>query len=68
MVTRNIERLVYTVEEAGVILGIGRSKAYEGVNSGEIPAIRVGHRILVPKVALDRLLAQAGQPQDSIAE
>lgn len=36
--------------------GIGRNNAYEGVRTGSIPSIRVGKRILVPKVALDRLL------------
>ena len=61
MVTQSVERLVYTVEEAGEILGIGRSKAYEAANSGEIPVIRIGRRILVPKAALDRMLAEPVQ-------
>ena len=63
MVIQSVERLVYTVEEAGEILGIGRSKAYEAANCGEIPTIRIGRRILIPKTALDRLLSEAGQPQ-----
>ena len=46
----------YTVEEAAVVLGIGRSAAYEGVNNDQIPNIRIGHRILVPVAALDRML------------
>ena len=52
------ERQTYTVDEAAELLGIGRNGAYEGVKSGEIPSIRIGKRILVPKVALDRLLAR----------
>ena len=48
----------YTVDEAAEILGIGRNGAYEGVKSGEIPSIRIGKRILVPKAALDRMLAR----------
>ena len=51
-----MERETYTVTEAARILGIGRSAAYEGVQSGQIPHIRVGRRILVPHVALERLL------------
>jgi excisionase family DNA binding protein len=50
-------RLVFTVEEAAQLLGISRSFAYEAVQRGEIPSMRIGRRILVPKVALERLLA-----------
>jgi excisionase family DNA binding protein len=60
MVADNIERLVYTVEEAGELLGIVRSKAYEAANNGELPVIRIGKRILVPKAALDRMLNPLG--------
>jgi excisionase family DNA binding protein len=44
------------VEEAAAILGIGRSAAYQAVASGELPALRIGRRIVVPAAALDRLL------------
>lgn len=54
------EKLVFTVEEAGEILGLSRASAYQGVERGEIPSIRVGKRILVPRVALEKMLAQAG--------
>jgi excisionase family DNA binding protein len=50
------ERLTLTVEEAAAMLGISRAFAYEAVNRGEIPHIRIGRRILVPRSALDRLL------------
>jgi excisionase family DNA binding protein len=50
------ERRTYLVEEAGAILGIGRSAAYAAVARGEIPHIRIGRRILIPRRALDRLL------------
>ncbi|MDA0221347.1 MAG: helix-turn-helix domain-containing protein [Proteobacteria bacterium] len=49
-----------TVDEAAVILGIGRNAAYEGVRAGTIPSIRIGKRILIPNVALDQLLANGG--------
>ena len=57
----NEERLVYTVEEAGKLLGIGRSAAYEAARTGELPVIRIGRRWLVSKQALDRMLSEAGQ-------
>lgn len=55
-----LERIVYTVTEAAEILGISRPAAFQGVERGEIPHIRVGRRILIPKAALDKLLATAG--------
>lgn len=51
------ERLTFTVEEAATMLGISRAFAYEAVGRGEIPHIRIGRRILVPRSALDRLLS-----------
>lgn len=36
------------------ILGIGRTKAYELVASGELPAIRVGRAIRVRRADLNR--------------
>ena len=50
------DRLVFTVEEAAQLLGISRSFAYEAVQRGDIPSMRIGRRILVPKAALRRLL------------
>jgi excisionase family DNA binding protein len=46
--TTNQRRLTVTVEEAGALLGVGRSTAYELVRSGEIPSIRLRRRIVVP--------------------
>jgi len=48
-----------TVSQAAVILGISRSSAYECVRVGSIPSIRLGRRIVVPRGALDALLASA---------
>lgn len=55
-----IERIVYTVEEAATLLGISRPQAYLGIGRGEIPHIRVGKRILIPRAALDKKLTTAG--------
>jgi len=54
------EKLVLTVDETAKCLGIGRNSAYEAIARGEIPVVRVGKRLLVPKAALEKLLA-AGQ-------
>ncbi len=54
------ERQTYKVEEAAKILGIGRNLAYELVRSGQIPSLRLGRRIVVPKGVFDRLLSGDG--------
>jgi excisionase family DNA binding protein len=54
------QRLVYTVEEAATLLGISRSFAYEAVQRGDIPSMRFGRRIVVPKAALERFLSETG--------
>jgi excisionase family DNA binding protein len=56
-----LEKKVVTVEEAGRLLGIGRSASYLAVKRGDIPVIRLGRRIVVPIKALDRLLEE-GEP------
>ena len=45
-----------TVEAAGEIMGIGRNQAYEAAHRGDLPSIKIGKRILVPKALLDKLL------------
>ncbi|MGH8908854.1 MAG: helix-turn-helix domain-containing protein [Egibacteraceae bacterium] len=37
-----------TVEQTARILGIGRNQAYEAVAAGNLPAIRIGRRWVVP--------------------
>ena len=49
-------RLTYTVEEAAATLGVSRGLAYEMARTGQIPTLRLGRRILVPRDALLRLL------------
>jgi excisionase family DNA binding protein len=51
------ERATLTVEEAALVLGIGRSAAYDACRRGDIPTIRVGKRLLVPRARLEQLLA-----------
>ena len=57
-----LQRLTYTVEEAGDLLGISRGSAYNLVRTGEIPALRMGRRLLVSRGALEDLLGHAPPP------
>jgi excisionase family DNA binding protein len=49
-------RRTATIVEVAKVLGIGRNQAYEAARRGEIPTIKIGKRILVPVVALERML------------
>jgi excisionase family DNA binding protein len=51
-------RLTLTVEEAGQMLGVSRSYAYELVRQGALPCMRLGRRIVIPVRALDALIDQ----------
>jgi len=62
---RGQERLTLTVEEAAAALGISRSFAYEAVYRKEIPHVKIGRRILVPKAALQRMLEDPPTPDDN---
>ena len=55
------ERLTLTIVEAAAVLGIGRNTCYELARTGRLPILRLGKRIVVPKEALERLLADAGK-------
>jgi excisionase family DNA binding protein len=52
-------RLTLTVPEAAGALGISRALAYELVARGELPSLRLGRRIVVPRQALERLVGDA---------
>jgi excisionase family DNA binding protein len=51
-------RLTWTVTEAAMLLGISRASAYEAAHRGELPVRVIGRRMLVPRVALLRLLSE----------
>ena len=48
-----------TVTEAARVLGISRTTAYECVHTGDLPALRLGGRIVVPTKAIEDLLERA---------
>jgi len=50
------DRLTFTVPEAGRLLGLGRNAAYEAAKRGDIPILRIGRLLLVPKIPLHRML------------
>jgi excisionase family DNA binding protein len=57
------DRLTWSITEAAQVLGISRASAYEAAHRGELPVRVIGRRILVPRVALLRLLNEAHIPE-----
>lgn len=45
------------VEEAARLLNVGRSTAYDLIRSGRLRSVKIGRRRLVPREALDALIA-----------
>ncbi len=59
------ERLTFTVKETARLLGIGRQLAYDRVKTGEIPVLKIGRRLLVPRIALEKMLDSVGGSNDN---
>lgn len=50
--------LTVSVRQAAKLLGISRNAAYEAVRTGEIHSIRIGRRVIIPKVVLLSMLSK----------
>jgi hypothetical protein len=60
------ERKTLTVPVAGRrYFGLGKNASYEAVRRGEIPVIKIGSRLRVPVVALEKMLEDAGRFRDA---
>lgn len=44
-------------EEVAQLLGIGRSKTYALIARGDLPSLRIGRLVRVPRHALDQWIA-----------
>ena len=56
------KRLCITVPEAAEMLGISRNFAYELVKQGKLPVVKFGKRLLIPMIALVKML-EKGVPE-----
>jgi excisionase family DNA binding protein len=54
------ECLVYKVPEAGKLLGLTKNASYLAASRGDIPVIRIGKQVRVPKAALHAMIEAAG--------
>ena len=59
------ESLVLNVwPDVGRALNLSRATTYSLIHQGIIPSIRFGKRVVVPRKALEELLASAGRPKE----
>jgi hypothetical protein len=57
-----------SVADAGrKYFNIGRNAAYTAAKNGEIPTIRIGHRIVAVIPAIEKMLQQAGPAKNTAA-
>ena len=61
-----MELWTLSVSEAARIRGSSRAHAYDCVRSGELPSITLGRRVVVPRQAIEELLAR-GSSNESAA-
>ena len=55
------EKLIFSVPEVGKLLGVCRQTAYQLAKTNQIPVIRLGRRIVVPRSAFKEWLRTAGK-------
>lgn len=56
------KRLCITVPEAAEMLGLSRNFTYELVKQKQLPVVEFGKRLLIPRVALEKML-EKGVPE-----
>lgn len=53
------DRKTFSTQEAADFLGVSQWLILELVKRGELPSLRLGRRIVVPRAALDQMLESA---------
>jgi excisionase family DNA binding protein len=54
-----VEALTISVNEAAQLLGLSPNHCWRLIQSGELPSMRLGRRVLVPRRALEQLVEMA---------
>ena len=53
---QQLKQLAFTVDEARQVSRIGRNEIYLAIKRGELRAIRVGRKVVIPAAALEAWL------------
>lgn len=54
-----MEKLAYSKAEAAKLLGLHENSVSNAIRRGELRAVRLGTRVLIPRGELERLLGEA---------
>jgi excisionase family DNA binding protein len=57
-------RLLLRIPEVMTTLGLGRTKVYELIATGELPVVRIGRAVRISRTALEKWIEER-QRQDS---
>ena len=61
-------KLLLNVQEASELLGVGTALVYEMVRRDEIPHIRLGRLVKIPRQALEAWIAQASGSASGVSD
>ena len=50
------ERLTLNVTEVAAHLGLSRNATYLAIKNGQIPSVKIGKRLLIPKIQFEKIL------------
>lgn len=59
--SRSEAPLLLSVPDAAVVLGIGKTLMWEMVRRGDVPVVRLGRRVLIPRAALHEIATRTAQ-------
>jgi excisionase family DNA binding protein len=59
------DKLCLSVAEVSKLLNLSRNATYQACMTGEIPAIRIGRRVLVPTIRLEAMLAGKSEAKET---
>ncbi len=57
-----MESILLRAEEVAELLGLGRTKVFEMIAAGELPTVRIGRCVRIPRVALEQWVSSLTRP------
>lgn len=55
-----MEKILLNTQEVSKVLGIGRTKVYELINSGDLHRVKIGNSTRIPRGSIEAFLAERG--------
>ena len=62
----DLQPLFLRPEQAGVLLGVGRSKIYEMMAAGRLPSLHIGTRRLIERRAVEIFIQQMRDEREPV--